>query len=70
MRGFIGEPDEMRLGQGEFHEYPSSCVFEKPFNGDESSQDGNSSDQVLMNFKGKVSLEHVEENEGDKSLKS
>ncbi|KAI9076513.1 hypothetical protein K1719_041499 [Acacia pycnantha] len=29
-RGFMGEPDEMRPGRGEFHEYPSSCVCEKP----------------------------------------
>ncbi|XP_028762587.1 O-fucosyltransferase 29 [Neltuma alba] len=30
-RGFMGEPDEMRPRRGEFHEYPSSCVCEKPF---------------------------------------
>lgn len=30
-RGFMGEPDEMRPGRGEFHEYPFSCVCEKPF---------------------------------------
>ncbi|XP_004508925.1 O-fucosyltransferase 29-like [Cicer arietinum] len=38
-RGFMGEPDEMRPGRGEFHEYPSSCVCEKPFI-DELSEDG------------------------------
>ncbi|XP_022719103.1 uncharacterized protein At1g04910-like isoform X1 [Durio zibethinus] len=29
-RGFMGEPDEMRPGRGEFHEYPYSCICEKP----------------------------------------
>ncbi|OVA03190.1 GDP-fucose protein O-fucosyltransferase [Macleaya cordata] len=27
--GFLGEPEEMRPGRGEFHEYPSSCVCKK-----------------------------------------
>ncbi|KAI3882418.1 hypothetical protein MKX03_001919 [Papaver bracteatum] len=27
--GFLGEPEEMRPGRGEFHEFPSSCVCEK-----------------------------------------
>ncbi|MCD7446920.1 O-fucosyltransferase 29 [Datura stramonium] len=31
-RGFIGEPEEMRPGRGEFHEFPSSCICKKPFN--------------------------------------
>ena len=30
-RGFMGEPDEMRPGRGEFHEYPITCICEKPF---------------------------------------
>ncbi|XP_027336327.1 O-fucosyltransferase 29-like [Abrus precatorius] len=38
-RGFMGEPDEMRPGRGEFHEFPSTCVCEKPFV-DELSQNG------------------------------
>ncbi|KAM6588956.1 hypothetical protein CsatA_011561 [Cannabis sativa] len=29
-RGFMGEPDEMKPGRGEFHEYPHTCVCEKP----------------------------------------
>ncbi|KAK9036527.1 hypothetical protein V6N11_078523 [Hibiscus sabdariffa] len=29
-RGFMGEPDEMRVGRGEFHEYPYSCICQKP----------------------------------------
>lgn len=29
-RGFMGEPDEMRPGRGEFHEFPSSCICQKP----------------------------------------
>ncbi|GAV72839.1 O-FucT domain-containing protein [Cephalotus follicularis] len=38
-RGFMGEPDEMRPGRGEFHEFPYSCVCEKPFSNDERSKD-------------------------------
>jgi hypothetical protein len=38
-RGFMGEPDEMKPGRGEFHEYPNGCICEKPFI-DELSQDG------------------------------
>ncbi|KAM7525561.1 hypothetical protein LguiA_015463 [Lonicera macranthoides] len=29
-RGFMGEPEEMRPGRSEFHEYPSSCICRKP----------------------------------------
>ncbi|CAL0331155.1 unnamed protein product [Lupinus luteus] len=39
-RGFMGEPDEMKPGRGEFHEYPSSCVCEKPFIDEELSEAG------------------------------
>ncbi|CAM8934654.1 unnamed protein product [Rhodiola kirilowii] len=28
-RGFMGEPDEMKPGRGEFHEYPSSCICQR-----------------------------------------
>ncbi|KAL9276514.1 hypothetical protein ACSQ67_025932 [Phaseolus vulgaris] len=30
-RGFMGEPDEIRPGRGEFHEFPSSCVCKRPY---------------------------------------
>uniref|UniRef100_A0A5B6ZEA3 O-fucosyltransferase family protein n=1 Tax=Davidia involucrata TaxID=16924 RepID=A0A5B6ZEA3_DAVIN len=30
-KGFMGEPEEMRPGRGEFHEYPASCICQKPF---------------------------------------
>uniref|UniRef100_M1AV18 O-fucosyltransferase family protein n=3 Tax=Solanum tuberosum TaxID=4113 RepID=M1AV18_SOLTU len=30
--GFMGDPEEVRLGRGEFHEYPSSCICKTPFN--------------------------------------
>lgn len=29
-RGFMGEPEEMRPGRGEFHEFPSACICRKP----------------------------------------
>lgn len=31
-RGFMGDPEEMRPGRGEFHEFPSSCICKKPYN--------------------------------------
>jgi hypothetical protein len=27
--GFMGEPDEMRPGRGDFHEFPYSCICKK-----------------------------------------
>ncbi|WOL16823.1 hypothetical protein Cni_G25611 [Canna indica] len=27
-KGFMGEPDELKPGRGEFHEYPSACICE------------------------------------------
>ena len=29
-RGFMGEPDEMKPGRGDFHEYPTSCICNNP----------------------------------------
>ncbi|CAA7391617.1 unnamed protein product [Spirodela intermedia] len=29
-RGFMGEPDEMRPGRGDFHEFPYACVCPRP----------------------------------------
>ncbi|KAG6633487.1 O-fucosyltransferase 29-like [Carya illinoinensis] len=55
-RGFMGEPDEMRPGRGEFHEYPYSCVCEKPFNDDDTSYDKNHhTEQVAMESVTKIS---------------
>lgn len=31
-RGFIGEPEEIKPGRGEFHEYPSPCICQRPSN--------------------------------------
>ncbi|GJT29341.1 O-fucosyltransferase 29-like protein [Tanacetum coccineum] len=31
-RGFMGEPNEIKPGRGDFHEYPSACICKKPFN--------------------------------------
>lgn len=30
-RGFMGEPEEVRPGRGEFHEYPAACICKKKF---------------------------------------
>ncbi|KAI7751200.1 hypothetical protein M8C21_018767 [Ambrosia artemisiifolia] len=31
-REFMGEPDDIKPGRTEFHEYPSSCICKKPLN--------------------------------------
>uniref|UniRef100_A0A2P2JL50 O-fucosyltransferase family protein n=1 Tax=Rhizophora mucronata TaxID=61149 RepID=A0A2P2JL50_RHIMU len=38
-RGFMGEPDEMRPGRVEFHEYPSTCICEKPFSNETTGKE-------------------------------
>ncbi|KAA8522218.1 hypothetical protein F0562_012891 [Nyssa sinensis] len=44
-RGFMGEPEEMRSGRGEFNEYPSSCICQKPFKYSDVENDSNE-DQI------------------------
>ncbi|XP_057978121.1 O-fucosyltransferase 29 [Malania oleifera] len=50
-KGFMGEPEEMRPGRGEFHEFPSSCVCQKPFNYpmEENNEDEDYSSQQVHN---------------------
>ncbi|TXG51158.1 hypothetical protein EZV62_023682 [Acer yangbiense] len=50
-RGFMGEPDVMKAGQGEFLEFPHSCVCEKPFSDDENNGRGHHLEQLSMNSK-------------------
>ncbi|KAL9368809.1 hypothetical protein Peur_040008 [Populus x canadensis] len=67
-RGFMGEPDEVRPGRGDFHEYPS-CICERPFTDDENSKgEDRLSARIPVNFKEKVHSKYVGENQGDKSL--
>ncbi|KAJ4838546.1 O-fucosyltransferase 29 [Turnera subulata] len=44
-RGFMGEPDEMKPGRGEFHEYPYPCICEKPPSDDENTKNSNQLDK-------------------------
>lgn len=53
-RGFMGEPDEMKVGRGEFHEFPYSCVCEKPFGSDDGKNNTSQLGQVSMNSTAKV----------------
>lgn len=41
-RGFMGEPDEMRPGRGEFHEYPYPCICEKEADDNDNDDTGSS----------------------------
>lgn len=44
-RGFMGEPDEMKPGRGEFHEYPAACICRQPF---KLSDDANSTQEHII----------------------
>ncbi|CAN4127641.1 unnamed protein product [Withania somnifera] len=37
-RGFMGEPEEMKPGRGDFHEFPSSCICKKPSSSSNSTR--------------------------------
>ncbi|KAF5734907.1 hypothetical protein HS088_TW15G00404 [Tripterygium wilfordii] len=65
-RGFMGEPDEIRPGRGEFHEYPYPCICEKPFSneGDHSTK-GKKTAQRLKKASKSKALISEEYNEAD-----
>ncbi|KAH7514182.1 O-fucosyltransferase 29 [Ziziphus jujuba] len=54
-RGSMGEPDEMKPGRGEFHEYPDLCICEKPVKDIERRHDGEHSKQVAIESTSKIS---------------
>lgn len=54
-RGFMGEPDEMKPGRGEFHEYPDLCICEKPVKDIHTNRDGERSKQVAIETASKIS---------------
>lgn len=68
-KGFMGEPDEMRPGRGEFHEFPDSCVCKKPFNDDGTGYKGDHhSEQVALESVTKNESTYNQKNVGEKSL--
>lgn len=48
-RGFMGDPDEFKPGRGEFHEYPQSCICQRPFSYDKTSTDDEEEDMSEEN---------------------
>lgn len=60
-KGFMGDPDEMKPGRGEFHEFPETCVCEKPFKDFAKSNDGN------LLTAGKTKSTYSVENPGEKA---
>lgn len=50
-RGFMGEPEDMKLGRGEFHEFPYACICEKPLS---SIDNNNHNTQVAKDTTGKT----------------
>lgn len=53
-RGFMGEPDEMKPGRGEFHEYPYSCICERPMADDINNDRDRHIDKASKNLIAKV----------------
>ena len=46
-RGFMGDPDEFKPGRGEFHEYPQSCICQRPFSYDKHSTEEDEEEDIL-----------------------
>lgn len=65
-RGFMGEPDEMRSGRGEFHEFPYSCVCHKPFK--YPDDENNNNEQVTLVSRAYIGSGSEWENKGSNSL--
>lgn len=61
-RGFMGEPDDMRPGRGEFHEFPYACICEKPYSVNESNRTLEEVRKPEMEWKSNA------QNQGDKTL--
>ncbi|PON40664.1 O-fucosyltransferase [Parasponia andersonii] len=53
-RGFMGEPEEMKPGRGEFHEFPYACVCEKPIKDFEDSDQVDNSVHVTVDSRTKI----------------
>ncbi|KAK8687547.1 hypothetical protein V6N13_086355 [Hibiscus sabdariffa] len=60
-RGFMGEPDEMRVGRGEFHEYPYSCICEKPASDIVGNESGHHQSQQFKENQGSRKISNEEE---------
>lgn len=68
-RGFMGEPEDMRLGRGEFHEFPYACICEKPSSSIQNKNDRDRhSKQVAKAWTGKTKNRYNEENPREKAL--
>lgn len=70
--GFMGEPNEVRPGRGEFHENPSACICENSeakARGDSSSQfqvgQKNGTENILRKDSGELIDEQFTEDEQD-----
>lgn len=62
----MGEPDEMRSGRGEFHEFPYSCVCHKPFK--YPDDENNNNEQVTLVSRAYIGSGSEWENKGSNSL--
>ncbi|KAF8380517.1 hypothetical protein HHK36_028004 [Tetracentron sinense] len=67
-RGFMGEPEDMRLGRGEFHEFPSSCICRKPFQYDNIDNNNDREQPAGQDAVGSKREIESGKNGGEKSL--
>lgn len=67
-RGFMGEPEEMKPGRGEFHEFPYSCICEKPVTDEEHKDRDHQLDKASVQLIAKLQSKDGEK-KGEKKFK-
>lgn len=67
-RGFMGEPEEMKPGRGEFHEFPYSCICEKPVTDEEHKDRDHHLDKASAHLIAKLQSKDREK-KGEKKFK-
>lgn len=67
-RGFMGEPEEMKPGRGEFHEFPYSCICEKPVTDEEHKDRDHHLDKASAHLIAKLQSKDTEK-KGEKKFK-
>ncbi|KAH9777232.1 O-fucosyltransferase 29 [Citrus sinensis] len=67
-RGFMGEPEEMKPGRGEFHEFPYSCICEKPVTDEEHTDRDHHLDKASAHLIAKLQSKDREK-KGEKKFK-
>ncbi|RWR87455.1 O-FucT domain-containing protein [Cinnamomum micranthum f. kanehirae] len=68
-KGFMGEPEEMRPGRGDFHEFPYTCICRKPYiTGEENISNIDRLAEQDVDRIGVLVSDNSDDNEGEDSL--